>query len=132
MMRPSNSSIIVNGAVGSANSLTINSVNVWAWDIVRCSTQIYISSGSAVGSVQLQGSNQRALGAPANQFIPTLWNNIGSGSGLSSISVTGSAGSVFMLQSMETSYEYLRCVYTNSSGSLAVGVIQANMKAFGV
>lgn len=130
-MRPSNSQIIVNGNTGTAISL--NSVTVWAWDIVRCSVQIYVSSGSSVGSVQLQASNQKAVGLPPNQFIPTLWNNIGSGSSNQAISFcTTATSNVFMLQSIETSYEYLRVVYTDNSGGTAKGLIQANLKAFGV
>jgi hypothetical protein len=97
-----------------------NSTPQWTDTIVRASFQI-VNTGTSTGSVQLQGSNDQAIGLPANQFTPTNWFNIGS-------AVTINAAGVFSIAEQELCYEYLQLVYTvNSAG---VGSLLARMKSF--
>lgn len=118
-MRPSNNPI--NFGTYAAPSLTpsvsasLASIAQWATDIVRASFQVVIT-GSANGSLQVQFSNDFAVGTPRNTFQPTNWNNIGN-----AIFVSG-AGS-YALPSVECSYEYIRVIYTDSSNGTATGSI---------
>jgi len=121
-MRPSNS-LIVNG-VSCSN--TFNSNVVWAWDIVRCSFQFTVSSGSCAGTFKLQASNDIAQGLPANQFVPTNWNDIGSTT--VSCSSTASLRS-FLSPSVDIGYEYVRGVWTDASGGSADGVVSVRFVA---
>lgn len=114
LMRPSNSLIMNNLQAGSSNS----SIVVWATDIIRCSVQVSVSSGSLSGTFQLQSSNDQATGLPPNQFIPTNWTSLGSASVIASSSTLGVG--VFMIPSLEVSYEYLRVVFGSTSGALGL------------
>lgn len=123
LMRPSNSLIISNGTSGTASY--VSSV-VWGWDIVRFSVQVTVGSGSVVGTFQMQGSNDIATGLPPNQFQPTNWNNIGTASVVASSSATALS---FLIVTTESSYEYLRLRYADSSAGAALGLFNARFKA---
>lgn len=125
MMRPDNSVLSLN----VSNSASFNSGVAWGWGIVRASVQVTVSSGSATGIVQLQSSNQKAIGATPNTFIPTFWNNIGSASVVASTSATVNS---FLIPSTELCYEYLRVTWTDSSGGTANGLMTINLKSIGV
>ncbi len=112
-MRPSNS-LIANG-VSCSNSF--NSNIIYAWDIVRGSYQVVLSSGNMSGTFVLQGSNDIATGANPNQFTPTNWNTISS---TTTIIASTSAAS-FITGPQELAYNYLRVSYTKATG--ADGVI---------
>lgn len=126
-MRPSNSLIISSGTAGTAS---VTSQAVWATDIIRACFQVVVSSGSMVGTFQLQASNDQSTGAPANQFVPTNWNVVGSAS-----SVTGSStatSKAFLSVPVETCYEYLRVVYSDGSAAAAIGVFNVRLVAKGL
>ncbi len=112
-----------------SNSNSFNSGVVWAGSIVRASFQITVGSGSAVGTLQLQASNDQSSGLPANQFLPTNWNNVGTAS--VSCSTTATSRS-FLIVSTECSYEYLRCAWTDSSGGAANGLVSIRMVSKGL
>lgn len=122
-MRPSNSLIASNGLSGTASF--VSSV-VWGWDIVRFSVQVTVSSGSMVGTFQMQGSNDQAQGLPPNQFQPTNWNNIGTSSVVASSSATALS---FLIIATESSYEYLRLRYVDGSAGASLGLWNARLKA---
>jgi hypothetical protein len=126
-MRPNNS-IIVSG--GNASTASFVSTVIYATDIVRASFQIFVSSGSANGTIQLQASNQQATGAPANQFIPTQWSVVGS----STTVICSSTATIktFLLPSTELSYEYLRIVFTDSVAAASPGLVNVRMKSIGL
>lgn len=124
-MRPS-SSLIAN-AVSCSNSF--NSSNVWGWDIVRCSYQVSVSSGSMNGTFELQGSNDLAVGLPANQFSPTNWNTLGSASYV--VCSSSPTQSSFLIPMQEVCYQYMRVVFTKSAQPTN-GVVSIRFNAFGL
>lgn len=119
-MRPNNSLIIPSQVA----NLSINSTPVWADCIVRASVQAVVT-GTVNGAIQLQVSNEQAFGAPANQFVPTNWSDLGS-----SIPLT-SAGS-YSIPLFESSYEYLRVVYADASSGSATGTVAVRIKSMGL
>lgn len=125
-MRPSNSQFLTNGIVGSA-SFSISS-SIYSDCIVRASFQFTCASGSMAGTFQMQGSNDQAVGAPANQFTPTNWSTITSASVTAS---TTSTSRTFMILPIETSYEYLRVSFTDNSGGTANGLVNGRLKGIG-
>lgn len=80
----------------------------WSEKIVRASFQLVTTDASADGTIQVQASNDQAYGAPANQFQPTNWNNLGS-------PVTVSGLGSFLIPEFECSYEYLRLVWLSTA-----------------
>lgn len=122
-MRPNNNPLPFAGNLFSVPA-NINQASLaqWAWDIVLASFQL-VATGTAAGTIQIQASDDKAIGLPANQFQPTNWNNIGT-----PVTVSG-AGSYLVPSGTEISYEYLRLVYTDASGGSATGNISARMKS---
>lgn len=125
-MRPSNS-VVFNATVGSAGA-TISSA-VMAIDIIRASFQVSVSSGSFVGTFQVQASNDIPQGLPPNLFTPTNWSTITSASVVASVSLTARS---FMILPIETSYNYMRVAFTDASGGTANGVPVVTMNAKGL
>lgn len=119
-MRPSNS-LVINAASAAANK---NSVPLWADNIVRVSFQVVASNSSAAGTIQVQVSDDQSVGLPANQFIPTNWANLGS-----PVTLTGSSSLNALVPAIEVAYEYIRIVYTDTTGATATGTISARAKA---
>lgn len=118
-MRPANIAPL-NAIPGNASK---NSVAIWSDFMIRCTVQAEASAAN-VGSVQLQGSNDFANGN-GNVFAPTNWSAIGSALTLSG--TTPVLGPI-----VETSYEYLRLVYTDASGGTASGTVTARIKSMGL
>lgn len=80
--------------------------------------------------MQLQGSNDKAVGAPPNQFVPTNWYNIGT-----TLTVAGAATQVIPTAApcyYEACAQYFRLVYTDTSGGTATGTLQARMESKGL
>ncbi len=103
-MRPNTNPVFT--ALTAANSQASNAQ--WATDIVRASFQAVVTGSGAAGSFQAQASNDKAFGAPPNQFVPTNWSNLGS-------SVAVAAAGIFFIPAIECSYEYLRLIYTSTA-----------------
>lgn len=116
-MRPNNNPILTAVAANSNQS----SQAQWAWDMVRASFQL-VATGTAAGTIQIQASNDKSVGLPPNQFQPTNWSNIGS-------SVTVSGAGAYIVPELELSYEYVRLVYTDTSGGSATGTLSARIKS---
>lgn len=116
-MNPNNNVVI---PVTLANT-NINSSVQWSDKIVRASFQI-VATGDAAGSLQLQVSNDQAVGKPAYQYVPTNWSNLGS-------AVVIAGGTIYLIAETEMSYEYLRLVYTDSSSGASTGTVAARMKS---
>ncbi len=125
-MRPFNSQFLTSGVTGSG-SFSISS-SIYADSIVRASFQFTVSSGSCVGTFQIQGSNDQAVGIPANQFTPTNWSTITSASVSCS---TTALSKVFMILPIETSYEYMRVQFTDGSAGAANGLVNGRCKGVG-
>jgi hypothetical protein len=122
-MRPSNSLIAINNPSQTASV----SMTVWATDIVRCSLQVTVSSGSLNGTIQMQGSNDVPSGLPPSQYVPTNWNTITSATVVCSNTVQGAG--TFMILPIETSYEYLRFSYTPGNSGNTNGTYVARLCA---
>lgn len=116
-MRPVNCQIL--SAAANADQ---NSNPQWAQDIVRASFQAVVTGSTASGTLQLQFSNDQAVGVAPNKFVPTNWSNLGS-------SVSVAASGVYSISEVECSYEYLRLVWTDSSSGTNNGTVTARMKA---
>lgn len=119
-MRPNNCQVIPATIANAA----INSSVVWADDIVRASFQAIVA-GTVNGAIQVQVSNEQAVGLPANQYQPANWTNLGT-----TVALT-SAGSYFV-PLFESCYEYIRVVYSDSSGGTATGSVAVRMKSLGL
>lgn len=122
-MRPSTSTVL-RTSISSASSV-YNSTTVYGWDIVRCSYQATVGSGSLSGTFKLQASNDLPVGLPPNQFTPTNWNDIAS----SSVVVASSTASIrsFITPIQEVCYSYYRVVFTDaSSGTLSSVTVRFN------
>lgn len=128
-MRP-NTNPINFGTVGTPaltliGNVTKGSVAFWATDILRCSVQIG-TTGTLNGTIQLRVSNDIAVGLPKNQYQPANWSLIGT-------AVTVTTAGVYLIPYIETSYEYIQLLYTDSSGGTSTGVIaQANFCSKGL
>lgn len=116
-MRPNNNALL-SAVAASANQA---SVAQWAWDIIRASFQL-TATGTAAGAIQVQASNDKAVGLPPNQFQPTNWSNVGA-------PVTVAGAGAYITPVVECSYEYLRIIYTDSSSGSATGTLSARMKS---
>jgi hypothetical protein len=115
-MRPNNCIIMNNLSAASNQTSTVQ----WTDTIVRVSFQV-VNSGTSTGTLQLQASDDQAIGLPANQFTPTNWFNVGG-----TVSVTGAG--VFVVTQQEVAYEYLKLVFTSSVPG--TGTLLARMKSF--
>lgn len=108
-----NNNILLNAVSPASNQV---SVAQWSDNIVRASFQL-VATGTAAGTIQIQGSNDQAVGAPANQFQPTNWSNVGS-----AVTVTGIGA--YLVPEIEMSYEYLRLSYVSTAtGAMTVSPI---------
>lgn len=135
-MRPNNN-ILNFGTIAAPNTApsaysNLNSIAQWALDIVRCSFQV-VASGTAAGTLQIQGSNDLAFGLPPNQFQPTNWFNIGTAATVAGAGVY-EVGDVFKTSiiPLECSYEYLRLTFVSTKAGIQTvapiadtGVLQA-------
>jgi hypothetical protein len=115
-----------------SNSASFSSGVVWANSILRASFQISVSSGSCAGTFVVQASNDQSYGLPANQFKPVNWNTIGSASTIVCSTTAVGSSSCFLIPYTETSYEYLKIVYTDLSGGTANGVVSVRMCSKGL
>lgn len=120
--------LIANGFPSQTSS---TSGVIWANDIVRISALVTVGSGSLSGTFQLQASNDQAVGAFPNQFLPTNWVSLGSTSQVVASNTVQGSG-VFLIPAVEVSYEYLRVQYTStSSGGSGAGLYSIRTKSLG-
>lgn len=125
-MRPNNFML----STGLCGTASFTSSASWFSGVVRASFQVVVSSGSCVGTFQLQGSNDKAFGQPQGVFQPTNWNVIGSSTTVS-CSSTATVRSV-MMPATELAYEYCRVVFTDGSAAAALGTFNVNAKTDGL
>jgi len=118
-MRPSNSLIM-----SAANNATHTSTIIWANDIVRISVQAVVT-GTPTGSLQMWVSNDLSHGNATTQQDPLNWTVLGT-------AVTISAAGTFLISEIETSYEFIKLVYTDGSSGAATGTITVRAKAMGL
>lgn len=119
-MRPNNFAILP----AAAANATQTSLCAWAYDIVRASFQL-VATGTAAGTIQVQISNDQAVGAPAGQYAPTNWSDLGT-----TVAVAGAG--VYTVPAVECAYEYIRVVYTDTSSGSATGTVAVRMKSMGL
>lgn len=120
-MLPNNDLIMSNLATSANQTSKIQ----WSQKIVRASFQIVVTGSASAGSLQLQWSNDLAIGNFPWIFIPTNWTNLGT-----SVAVSGAA--VLSIPLTELSYEYLQLIYTDTSSGAGNGVLNARMKSMGL
>lgn len=111
-MRPNNFDIIKLQSAASINSVAVLTENV-----LQCSVQ-FTGTGSVVGTLKLQASNDKVFSPNA----PVNWNDI------PSATVSVSAAGSFLIPKTELCYQYIRAVFTLSSGS---GNMSAQLKTIG-
>jgi hypothetical protein len=95
---------------------------IFVGQAVAASFTVY-ASGDAAGTVKLQASNDIPVGDPVS-FVPTHWVDITS----ATITVASGTGPALVLATMN--FQYIRAVYTRSSGGSSTIVV--NMSALGV
>lgn len=106
----------------------------WLWNTVRISGQVAVSSGSMVGTVQFQVSNDQPKGAFQNAFQPTNWNTLGSGTSTPSIVTCSNTATTFafLLPSVDLNFSYGRVLYNDLSAGAAIGTFNVNVKTYGI
>lgn len=107
-MKPNTDIITSNIVVSSAGWV---SSAVYAWSIIRASSQVTISSGTVVGTFVMQFSNDLPVAAPPGSFQPANWSNIGS---VSTVVSSTTGAQVYGIPMFETSYGYLRFKFNPS------------------
>lgn len=80
-----------------------------------------VTGSSPNGTLALQGSNDMPVNGDLSPFTPTNWNNVAT--------VTVNSTGTFLIPVTSVSYQWLRAVYTRSSGS---GSLTARLKSNGV
>lgn len=78
-------------------------------------------TGAPVGSIQLQGSNDPGPNA-SYTAAPVNWSNVGSPTAVS-------AAGVYLINMPDTYYNWVRAIYTPSSGTGTVAIL-FNAKGF--
>lgn len=116
-MRPNNNQIFSSLPVVSNQT----SLPQWSDMIVRASFQVVVAGTNTGGTLQVQVSNDQAVGLPANQYVPTNWSNLGS-----SVAVSG-GNAVYLISEIEMSYEYVRLVYTNTVAGVQTVALVADV-----
>lgn len=109
----------------AASGVTVNGPAIKADQVVAFSVQA-VSTGVAVGAVKVQFSNDLAdgLSHDANgQPIPIHWTDV------TSATVAIPSAGTYGIVKFDSAYEWLRVVYTYTSG--AAGTITANIFTFG-
>ena len=107
-------------AINAATAGAQASVAIPTQNIFNMSVQI-VATGAPVGVAKIQVSNDEAISIP-NQFVPTNWND------LSGVTVNVTAAGAFLIPKFDVCYNYVRIVYTKTSGT---GSITANVKGLG-
>jgi hypothetical protein len=115
---------IVLGPV-TANATMAGNVQ-WVDKMLRVGVVAVVGAGTVNGSMQLQCSNDKAIGARPDRFQPTNWVNVGS-----SVAIA-TASSNYLIPYTELSYEYIRVLYTDASGGAATSSIQINVALKGL
>lgn len=105
---------IINAADASTNqtSILVKSENL------HLASLHVITTGTAVGSVKLQASNDE----PANNVAPNNWADITG----ATVAISG-AGS-YLIPNLDICYNYVRAVYTFTSGT---GTVSAKVHMIG-
>lgn len=83
------------------------------------------SETSVGGTLKIQGSNDSAVGA-LTQFTPTNWNDIPNATS----TITSGVGSAIVVEPIP--FQYIRVVFTHSSGGTTGGTITVNATFFSV
>ena len=105
---------VLNAADASVNQ---NSVIVESQNLHLASCHV-ISTGTAVGTVKLQASNDEPMtGLPPANFVD-----------ISGASVSVTAAGQFLIPKLDICYKYVRAVYTATSGT---GTITAKIHMIG-
>jgi hypothetical protein len=95
-----------------------------SYNLVHVSAQVVFGSASSqIGTVKLQASNDFDVSGNLSDFAPSNWSDIPS----TTSSVFASART-YLVPKFDVSYNYMRVVYTQSSGS---GSLKVNVKANG-
>lgn len=119
-MRQLNDTILNNVSLAaSANSSALDCTNQ-----VSISMQAVVTGSSPNGTLKLQASNDPNQGTliTGSPSVPTHWTDIPN----SSVSVAGVG--TYLMPKIDISYQWVRAVYTRSSGS---GNITAIVKTLG-
>lgn len=117
-MNSINTTILKASDSTSQSSSVVDGLNVFS-----ASFQASFSDGAAAGTLQVQASNDIP---PSNYsvatFSPSNWTNVSNGS------ATVTAGASVLVSLPQTSYRFMRVIWTPSAGS---GTITCNVCALG-
>lgn len=106
----SNSELVATNVLSSGTS-TSNVMLSEQW--IRASFQVVCGSGSLTGTFVVQASNDLAVGAPPNQFVPTNWFTLGTQSVICSLTSVANV----MIPYFETCYHYHRVQFTPATSA---------------
>lgn len=112
--------VIALNAINAATAGAQNSSQIDSRLLFSMSVQV-VAAGAPVGVVKVQVSNDEGSSIPI-PFSPTNWVD------LPSISVAISASGNFLIPKFDLCYNYVRIVYTKTSGT---GSITAEVKSLG-
>ena len=112
-------------ALSGADTGSVNGSQIDSNQLVSASFQIVFGDVTAVGTFKLQMSNDVAPNAVGpNTFTVTNWTDIPN----QTAAITAGASAVLTIS--QTSYRWLRAVYTRSSGGSTTAIV--NMFALSV
>lgn len=108
--------------LNAADNVTQTGSAINSNQLVSASFQFYFNgtSESAAGTVKIQASNDLLLGATYMGGTPTNWVDIPS----QSASVTSGASALLTIPNM--TYQWIRAVYTSSSGGTGNVICEMN------
>jgi hypothetical protein len=108
-------------ALSAVDTSSQNGGAIDANQLICASFQAVFADITAVGTVKVQASNDiNTTGYNSNNFSPTNWSDI------SGATVAVSAGGVVLIPKFDLSYQWIRAVYTRTSGGSTTVVVNMN------
>lgn len=99
-------------------TVTGAAINSGQW--VSASFQSIFGDVTAAGTIKIQGSNDFSKAGTQMAFTPTNWNDIPN----ATATIASGVGPMILIPNM--AFEWVRAVYTRTSGGSTTVIVQAN------
>jgi hypothetical protein len=107
---------------GDVSLTSVASSAIDSQNLLSFSAQAVVTGSSPVGVVKLQASNDFPVAGDLSPFTPTNWSDV------ANVTVAVTDAGVFLIPKTEICYQWVRFVYTKTSGT---GAVTVNFKAIG-